>query len=102
MVASKVISTDKNIFKFGNKVTNIVSMDKILKSLSYNFWIYFHILDSWQVRSLLKSLPQNFYFTQNIQLFWHKGTEETAPYISLKIPERFSRIIFRGSSGWLQ
>ena len=23
--------------------------------------------------------------TQKIQLFWHKGTEETGPYISLKI-----------------
>ena len=43
-----------------------------------------------------------FYHTQNIQLFWHKGTEETAPHICLKIPESFSRIIFRGSSKWLQ
>ena len=30
VVASKFISTDKNIFKFGNKVTNIVSIDVIL------------------------------------------------------------------------
>ena len=39
-----------------------------------------------------------FCYSQNIQLFWHDGTEETAPYVSLKIPESFSRIIFRGSS----
>ena len=43
-----------------------------------------------------------FYYTQNIQLFWHKGTEETALDISLKIPESSSRIIFRASSEWLQ
>ena len=35
-------------------------------------------------------------------LFWHEGTEETAPYISFKTPESFSRIIFRGSSKWLE
>ena len=43
-----------------------------------------------------------FYYTQNMHLFWHEGTEETALYISLKIPESSSRIIFRGSSEWLQ
>ena len=39
-----------------------------------------------------------FCYTQNIHLFWHEGTEETGPYISLNIPESFSIIIFRGSS----
>ena len=44
----------------------------------------------------------DFYYTQNMQLFWHEGAEETAPYISLKIPESFSEIIFQGSFEWLQ
>ena len=48
----------------------------------------------------------SFYYKQNIcllqpKLFWYERTEGTAPYISLKIPERFSRIIFQGSSEWL-
>ena len=60
MVASKVISTDKNIFKFGYKVTNIVSVDVILKSTSHNFWIYFYIPDFQWVRSLLKSFSVKF------------------------------------------
>ena len=37
---------------------------------------------------------------RRILLAWR--TEETAPYISLKIPDSFSRIIFRGPSRWLQ
>ena len=28
-----------------------------------------------------------FCYAQNMQLFWHEGTEETASHISLKIPE---------------
>ena len=35
-------------------------------------------------------------------MFWHEGTEGTAPYISWKIPESCSRTIFQGSSEWLQ
>ena len=52
-MASKLISKDKSIFKFCNKVTNIVSTDVILKPLSYTFWILDYF---WWVRSLLKSL----------------------------------------------
>ena len=37
------------------------------------------------------------HYTQNIQLFWHEGTEETASYISLKIPKSSSRIVFLSS-----
>ena len=40
----------------------------------------------------------NFYYTQNIELFWHEETEESAPCLSLKIPESFSGIIFGVSS----
>ena len=59
-MGSKVIWTDKNIFKFGNIVTNIVSVDVILKSVSYNFWIYFYILGFKWVRSLLMSFSVKF------------------------------------------
>ena len=31
-----------------------------MKSVSYNFWIYFYILDFWCVRSLLKSFSVKF------------------------------------------
>ena len=34
-------------------------------------------------------------------LFWHEETGGTAPYISLKIPGSFSRLIFQRSSEWL-
>ena len=51
---------------------------------------------------VLFSKISGFCYTQNIHLFWHEGTEETGPYISLNIPESFSIIIFRGSSKWLQ
>ena len=40
------------------KVTNIVSIGVILKSLSYTFWIYFHIFDYFW--SLLKSFSGKF------------------------------------------
>ena len=34
-------------------------------------------------------------------LFWHEETEETDPYISLKIPGSFSRFFSQSSSEWL-
>ena len=59
---SKVISGDKNCFKFGNKVTNIASIDVILK-FCHSFWIYFYIIDFWRVRSLpvLLSVKSQFF-----------------------------------------
>ena len=36
MVASKVISTDKNIFQAGNKVNNVPSTDVIFQAYIYD------------------------------------------------------------------
>ena len=78
------MSADEKIFKFVNKVTNIVSIDVILKSIIYFLDIFLY---TWLLLTskIFAEVPlrkiSGFYYTQDIQLFWHEGTEETAPYV---------------------
>ena len=98
LMVSNVISTDKIVFKVGNKVTSVDSSVDSFWCFHYTVWTYCNIIEL--NSKIFIGVPfykvLGFNYKQKRQLLYY---EVTVLYISFKISKR--KVIFHNSFGWL-